>query len=118
MARVLIAEDSEADRHLLASIVGEAGHELVLAKDGDEALRLYTSSAIDVVVTDIMMAGTDGVELILALKAVDPDAAVIAVSGKGPTGLHFAQLAGAVEVITKPIDPTRLVDAVEEAGRR
>ena len=117
MARVLIAEDNETDRLLMGTILEGAGHEAYLAADGEEALSLYMRTTIDVVVTDIMMARKDGVELIMALKALNPDTPIIAVSGEGPTGLGFARLAGAQEIMTKPIDPDVLVGAVAEATR-
>ena len=114
MARILIAEDDAADRLLLGTILEEAGHELYYAADGEEALSLFARHRIDVVVTDIMMARKDGVELILALRKLDPDAAIIAVSGEGPAGLGFAQLAGAHKIMTKPIDQNTLIGAVQE----
>ncbi len=114
MARILIAEDDDADRLYLGTILEEAGHEMYFAVDGEEALSVYVRNPIDVVVTDIMMARKDGVELILALRKLDPDAAIIAVSGEGQSGLDFAHMAGAQQTMTKPIDPEALVGAVEE----
>lgn len=101
----------------MGTILEGAGHEAYLAVDGEEALNVYMSTPIDVVVTDIMMARKDGVELIMALRALNPDTPIIAVSGEGPTGLGFAQLAGAQKIMTKPIDPEVLLGAVAAAAR-
>ena len=114
MARALIAEDAAADRLLMGTILEEAGHELYYAVDGEEALGIYVRNRVDVVVTDIMMARKDGVELIMALRKLDPEAAIIAVSGEGPGGLDFAQLAGALRVMSKPIDQNTLLGAIQE----
>jgi len=115
MARVLIAEDDEADRLLLRTILEEAGHELYFAANGEEALKLYLRHPIEVVVTDIKMPRGDGIELIEAMKGLDPDASIVAISGQRPHKLQIAQLAGARITLTKPIDRVKLLEAVEEA---
>ncbi len=117
MAQILIAEDNDADRLLLGAVLEEAGHDLHFAEDGEEALTIYAKNPIDVVVTDIMMARKDGVELIMALRKLNPDVAIIAVSGKGRTGLGFAELAGAQKIMAKPVDRDELIRAVREMTR-
>jgi len=117
MAQILIAEDNDADRLLLGTALEEAGHDLHFAEDGEEALTIYAKNPIDVVVTDIMMARKDGVELIMALRKLNPDLAIIAVSGKGRTGLGFAELAGAQKIMAKPVDRDELIRAVREMTR-
>ncbi len=117
MAQILIAEDNDADRLLLVAVLEEAGHELHFAEDGEEALTIYAKNPIDVVVTDIMMARKDGVELIMALRKLNPDVAIIAVSGKGRTGLGFAELAGAQKIMAKPVDHDELIRAIHEMTR-
>ena len=117
MAQILIAEDNDADRLLLGAALEEAGHDLHFAEDGEEALTIYAKNPIDVVVTDIMMARKDGVELIMALRKLNPDVAIIAVSGKGRTALGFAELAGAQKIMAKPVDRDELIRAVREMTR-
>jgi CheY-like chemotaxis protein len=117
MAQILIAEDNDADRLLLGAVLEEAGHDLHFAEDGEEALTIYAKNPIDVVVTDIMMARKDGVELIMVLRKLNPDVAIIAVSGKGRTGLGFAELAGAQKIMAKPVDRDELIRAVREMTR-
>ena len=117
MARVLIAEDDEADRLLMRTILEGAGHELYFAANGEEALKLYLRHPIEVVVTDIQMPRGDGLELIAALKGLYPDASIVAVSGKDLAKLQMAQLAGARQILTKPIDREGLIKAVDEATR-
>ncbi len=64
MAYVLIVDDDESDRMLMRSLLGNEGHELYLASNGEQAMRLYLRHPIDVVVTDIQMDRGDGIELI------------------------------------------------------
>ncbi len=115
MATVLIADDDDADRLLMRTILGEAGHDLYLATNGEEAMKIYLRHPIDVVVTDIQMPRGDGIELISALKGMDPDASIVAVSGQTPHKLQIAQLAGARSILLKPLTKERLTEAVEEA---
>lgn len=115
MARVLIVDDDEADRLGLAAVLRSDGHEIVLARDGDEALELYLARHVHVVVTDIVMPGRDGFGLISLLEEVDPRASIVAVSGKSPSKLEASKVYGA-HVLTKPVDRKRLVSAVREAA--
>ena len=114
MACVLIVDDDESDRLLLASMLQEE-HELVFAKNGEEALKLYLRNPIDVVVTDIKMPRGDGIELISALRGLDPDSSIVAISGQKPHKLGIAQMAGALSILTKPVGPELLREAVTEA---
>lgn len=114
MACVLIVDDNEMDRLLFESILETAGHEIHLAANGDEARVLYAKLSVDVVVTDLHMHPGHGLELIQALTASDPDAAIIAVSGTGPAQLDMARSLGARLALPKPMDAKMLLEAVEE----
>lgn len=116
MACVLLVDDDETDRLILKSILESAEHDLHLASNGEEALKLYLRHPIDVVVTDIQMPRGDGIELISALKGLDPDVAIIAVSGQKPHKLAIAQLAGAVRILAKPVGRRDLLLAVTAAA--
>jgi len=115
MAHVLIVDDDESDRILMRSLLEAEGHEFYLASNGEEAMRLFLRHPIDVVVTDIQMDRGDGIELISAIKGLDPDASIVAVSGQKPHKLQVAQLAGARSILQKPLTKERLVDAVRRA---
>jgi DNA-binding NtrC family response regulator len=114
LARILVVDDDETDRVGLAAMLRSDGHEVVLAANSDQALDLYLASHVHVVVTDIVMPGRDGLGLIAMLKAVDPRASIVAVSGKSPSKLEASKVYGA-KVLTKPVDRGRLVAAVREA---
>jgi CheY-like chemotaxis protein len=114
MACVLIVDDDESDLLLLQAML-EGEHELHMASNGEEALKLYLRHPVDVVVTDIQMPRGDGIELIAALKGLDPDAAIIAVSGQRPHKLDIAQMAGAAAILPKPVFRKSLLEAVAKA---
>ena len=115
MARVLVVEDDQTDRMILAAIVEGMGHEVYFAPDGEQAFKTYVRMSIDVVVTDLLMPHVDGLEFIVALRTLFPDAQVIAVSGKGPKLLAAARRKGARAALSKPVDPDRLSKAITKA---
>ena len=100
MARVLVVEDEQTDRLILAGIVEGMGHEVYFASDGEQAFKTYMKMSIDVVVTDLLMPHVDGLEFIEELKTLFPEAPVIAVSGKGPELLATAEDKGACAALT------------------
>jgi YesN/AraC family two-component response regulator len=88
---------------------------VLFASNGREALERFMEQPVHIVVTDIAMPGGDGLDFIASLKAIKPDAAVIAVSGKGPGGLSVASAIGADTVLTKPVSLEEMRRAVAEA---
>jgi DNA-binding NtrC family response regulator len=115
LATILIVDDDETDRLGLAAALRLEGHVIILARDGDEALGVYLSQPVHVVVTDMVMPGRDGLSLISALKEVDPRASIVAVSGKSRSQLEASKVYGASGILEKPIDPRALSAAVREA---
>ena len=117
MARILIVEDEPADRLILGSILEEPGHEVYFASHGEHALKIYVKNSINVVVTDLQMPFSSGLELITALRSVSPEVAIIAVSGKGPELLAAAMNLGVLAALSKPVDPQEFLEAVAQATR-
>jgi len=115
MGRILVVDDEEMDRVLMGYILREAGHETLLASDGESALRIWRSESIDLVVTDIVMPEMDGLNLLEAIRMEDPGLPIIAVSGISAKRLNKAARAGARAILTKPVDPSELLAEVEEA---
>ncbi len=72
--------------------------------------------SIDVVVTDLHMPHVDGLELIVTLQALFPDAKIIAVSGKGQAMLAAAKRQGVRVALSKPVDPHELLRAIARAA--
>ena len=112
MARVLILEDDQEDRIILETIVERTGHEVYSASDGERALKIYVGGGIDVVVTDLQMPEVHGLEFIMKLRTLDPEAGIIVVSGTGPEQLSMAEAIGGAVSLSKPVDPHELLEAI------
>ena len=115
MARILIVDDEETDRLLVQAVLARAGHETVVVEGGEDALRSYLESGVEIVVTDLQMPDVHGFELITILREFSPPPVVIALSGTGPFQLHMAEALGAEWTLRKPVDPNLLLDAVKRA---
>jgi len=116
MATILIIDDEESIRNLLKEVLERANHRVLEASDGREGLTLYQQNKADLVLMDILMPGTDGLEATLQLTREYLDAKVIAMTGaQGDRNfLDVAKLFGARRVFEKPFDIDKLVQAVNE----
>ena len=116
MATILIIDDEESIRNLLKEVLERANHHVLQARDGQEGLTLYQQNKVDLVLMDILMPGTDGLEATLQLTRDYLDAKVIAMSGaQGDRNfLDVAKLFGARRVFEKPFDLAKLVEAIDE----
>jgi len=116
MARILIVEDDPALREVLQLTLGRAGHAVLAAADGREAAALYRTKPLDLVVTDIYMPNTDGLEVLIDLRAHHPTLKIIAISGQIVRGnmLPVAASLGASRTLAKPFQPHELINAVNE----
>lgn len=103
------------DRILLSEVLHQAGHEPLFAPNGNAALRIWQKGGVDLVVTDIVMPGLDGLGLLEALREEDPWVQVIAISGITAKKLNEASRSGAFAILTKPVDPKELLKEIENA---
>jgi DNA-binding NtrC family response regulator len=114
--RVLIVEDDAATRKGLADLLTLWGYEVASAGDGAEALERAAEEPPAVVVSDLVMPGTDGLALLSALRNDHPEAAVIMLTGQGSIESAVqAMKEGAYDYLTKPLDPARLQVLLEKA---
>lgn len=118
MARVLIIDDQPEMRDIMRRSLELAGHDVIEASDGSGGIAQYRSTSADVVVTDILMPDSDGIELISSLRRVDPQVRILAISGGGSTGrvdfLRMASTLGARSTLSKPFSPAQLQARVAE----
>lgn len=117
MKKVLVVDDEEMDRVLISHVLKEPTYELIFAPNGQKAFERYQEGDIDVVVTDLVMPGCNGFQLIRALKEYDENVCVVAVSGHGRQHLDYAKADGAMMTLPKPFRPVALLEAVEELAR-
>ncbi|MEO8338741.1 MAG: response regulator [Nitrospirota bacterium] len=116
MATILIIDDEASIRNLLKEVLEKESHRVLVASDGQEGLTLYQQNKVDLVLMDILMPGTDGLEATLQLTREYLDAKVIAMTGaQGDKNfLDVAKLFGARRVFEKPFDLDKLVHAINE----
>lgn len=113
---VLVVDDEHSLRELLYLHFDHLGYAVLLARDAAEALRHSDGHSIDVVLTDIVMPGMNGLELSECLRANDPDVPIILMTGTPtPEGRARAAALTAFDYLTKPLDFAALHATVERA---
>jgi two-component system response regulator (stage 0 sporulation protein F) len=117
MANILLVEDDELVRDMLAQTLERASHTVLCASNGEEAAEILKTAKPDIMVTDIIMPKKSGITLITEVKNKQPQMEIIAISGGGrldPTGyLDLSESIGASVSFEKPIDNSALLMAIE-----
>jgi two-component system response regulator (stage 0 sporulation protein F) len=116
MATILIIDDEQSIRALLKEVLEREGYRVIEAGNGREGLAMYQKHPADLVIMDLLMPDTDGLEATLQLTREYVDAKVIAMTGaQGDRNfLDVAKLFGARRVFEKPFDINELLKAVQE----
>jgi DNA-binding response OmpR family regulator len=116
MRRILLIDDEPQIRAMLHQVLARAGYDVTEAASGAEAVRLFHEAPADLVITDLIMPGKDGIETILELRRESPAVKVIAISGGGRIGaqeyLWMARNLGAAVTLTKPVERQKLLEEV------
>lgn len=116
MARILLVDDNAELLHMQDLVLTDAGHEVVTASNGSEALRIAGLSTFGLVITDVLMPEMDGLEIIMVLRKRAPGLKIIAVTGGGKMNasnyLDFAKSLGAARTLTKPVTGRQLLQTV------
>jgi len=118
MPRVLIADDEESMRVLVARAVALDGHDIVTAQDGAEALDILTrdNGAFDLLLTDIQMPVMDGIALALSAKRDYPNLTILLMTGYAAQRERASNLSAiAHDVISKPFSVADIRTAVTDA---
>jgi DNA-binding NtrC family response regulator len=105
MGRILIADDHDALRRALARALTDAGHEVEEAPNGNLAIERLHEGSFDVVLSDLKMGGSDGLDVLRSTKALHPSAAVILMTAFGSVGTAVeAMKIGAFDYVQKPFE--------------
>jgi CheY-like chemotaxis protein len=119
MTRILVVDDDARLRITARALLEADGFQVVEAESGVAALKMLSSEDFEVVLTDIFMPDTDGIELIHALHRDSPDLPIVAMSGggfdDGKEVLAVASLLGAAAIVQKPFTQRKLVGAIRRA---
>lgn len=109
MARILLVEDNEMNRDMLSRRLTRAGHEVVLAVDGESGVAMADTEAPDLVLMDIGLPGIDGYEAARRIKAVSSLPVIALTAHAMETDRALAEQAGCDDFDTKPVDLQRLL---------
>jgi CheY-like chemotaxis protein len=113
-AAVLVVDDDEVMRDLLKRVLERSGYAVVTARDGRDGVECFRDQEVDLAITDMVMPVMDGLEMIRAMVAEQPNIRIIAVSGVDDWDnyLKTARSLGAKAVLRKPVSSADLVSTV------
>ncbi len=119
MSRILVIDDEEVIRHLVVEILESAGHTVSAAASAEGALRLLEHAEFDLVVSDVIMPGLSGLELLERVRSQQASLPVVLITGAGTyETLSQALTRGAAGLVTKPFAHADLQAAVTDALQR
>ena len=125
MARILVVDDDEMVRGTIKAILERAGHDVVLAVDGEDALRQFQQAGCDLVVCDIFMPNKEGISTLRDLRRLDVTMPIITMTGgspgagrSGPSAhadyLSMSTMLGATGTLNKPFRANELIALVDQ----
>jgi DNA-binding response OmpR family regulator len=117
MARILLIDDDDLLREMLAAELVRAGHTVIQAKNGRLGLEVFRTAPLDLIVTDMIMPDREGLETIVAVRGHQSAPPIIAISGSGRHAKHYLELAmkfGAKQVLAKPFAAEKLLRAIDD----
>jgi CheY-like chemotaxis protein len=120
MPRILVIDDDPLIQETLTIVLEDHGHAVVAAADGRQGLKELRQGGVDLIITDVLMPESDGLEVIRAVRKEFPRLRVVAMSGgsarlPGAGALHLAQLLGASALLAKPFNQADVLAAVAAA---
>ncbi len=118
IAKVLVVDDERSIRLTVREFLRDADYEVSVAKDADEAMKLLMAADFDVVLADILLPRTTGLELLKTIKEMSPRVQVILMTGE-PTveTASEAVRTGAFEYLSKPFGKEQLLRTVSSAAK-
>ncbi len=118
METILLVEDDAREQRAIATFLKNRGHEVLTASNGKQAETLF-AQAPDIIVTDLKMAGADGLEVLRAAHQELPETPVIIITGHGTVSSAVeAMKQGAFDYLTKPVNPEELLLVIQRAAER
>jgi diguanylate cyclase (GGDEF)-like protein len=115
-ASVLLVDDERFARTLYADYLSGAGHAVQVAEDAPAALAALRAGGVDLLITDIILPGADGLELLAAAKQLDPDLEVLVITALDRVDPAVrAMKSGASDYLVKPVSAEALLAAVERS---
>ena len=114
---VMFVDDDEEARQMYTLLLRRAGYTVVAVSSAEEALKRLDEMPADLVISDIMMPGLSGLDLLKKIRERRPDCAVILITAYANVEMAVQALrAGAFDYLTKPVETKKLLDTVARAG--
>ena len=118
-AKVLVVDDEESIRSVLRQALTDAGHHVLLASDGEQALELLRTNDIEVMLLDMRMPGLSGLDVLSEVQVWSPATCVIMVTAIAHVSTAVdAMKQGAYDYVVKPFDLDAIARAVQRALER
>lgn len=112
--KILLVDDNAVVRDMLVDLVGSLGYAADAASGGAEALALFDQNRYDIVLTDLLMPGMSGWEVLAAVRQRNPRIPVVIITGTAPTADDPRAAQAGVAVLRKPVDVKALDDTIKE----
>jgi YesN/AraC family two-component response regulator len=113
MKKILVVDDNLMMRRLIINLFTNQNLECDEAADGNEGLEKILQHNYDLVITDIVMPGMEGIEMIMQAKRHIPELKIIAISGGKPYYLYLAKKLGIEAIFTKPLNHHQFYEKVK-----
>jgi CheY-like chemotaxis protein len=118
--RVLVVDDESSIADTITTILTMNGYAALAAYDGDEALETALVAPPNLLITDVLLPGMNGIELAITIQRVFPDCQIILFSGQASTADLLTAAGGAghhFTLLSKPVPPERLLAMVKDKLR-
>jgi DNA-binding response OmpR family regulator len=113
--KILIAEDERVSRNNLSRFLSEEGYEVAVARDGREAIDQIDQNLFDLVLTNMVMPGATGLDVLRHVRSVSPRTPTMIVSGYGSAETTTqARMLGACDYVFKPVDLDDLLARIKQ----
>ena len=113
--RILVIDDEEPVRRLLRQTLERAGYDVLEAENGFDGTEVLRSKSVELLITDLVMPGQEGIETMKWVKQALPDLPVLAISGAVPAEfLNASSKLGASGTLSKPFAPEALLELVRK----
>ena len=117
--KILVVDDDKKLRTVLKSLLTEDAHEITTCHDGLDAIQKCREQKFDLIITDLMMPGADGLKVLRETRAVQPDTLVILITGFASLETAVQAIReGAYDYITKPFKLEEIKVVINNAGEQ
>ena len=116
---ILVVDDELAQRELVSGFLKKQGFEVAVAGSGEKALELFRQESFDLVLTDQKMPNMSGLDLLQAIRAINPETAVVLMTAYGSIEAAVSSIkGGATDYLTKPLNLDELLFRIGQASER